>query len=204
MIDIFVACDEKDQKLGDYFLVCMDNIKEVIQSKGYNFHPIQSDNLNVAYLEIRLSDLADKKKLFLAYSHGTEDSLLSSETYLHLNHGYQYFGQSLFYTFSCSSGIKLGPKLIESGCLAFVGYKSVVSIITTYQEIFSLCANHGIKEFIGGMTIKESYISMKEYYTEEIDNTYSKNFIVASELRQNRDSLILLGNGEINMCDFLE
>ena len=193
MIKIILAYDEDNYTLGEYFAYCAFNISQYFNDEQHGIIKITGRVLNSAYIDLELSKHENIPFLFIAYSHGTKHSLISDEEYLSNSSNLLPFQDSFFYTFSCSSGIELGMNLIDNGAKVFIGYKSDVYIITTYQQIFAECANEGMKYFLKGESVENSFLKMIEKHNDEIDNIYSKNFFVASTIRQNRDSLILKG-----------
>ncbi len=193
MIKIILAYDKDNHTLGEYFDYCASDISQYFNDGQHGIVKITGRILNSAYMDLELLKYEKIPFLFIAYSHGTKHSLISDEEYLSNNSNLLPFQDSFFYTFSCSSGIELGINLVDKGARVFIGYKSDVYIITTYQQIFAECANEGMKHFLKGENVRDSFSKMKEKHNEEIDNTYSKNFLVASTIRQNRDSLILKG-----------
>ena len=88
--------------------------------------------------------------------------------------------------------------MIDNGCLCFIGYNKVISIWSTYVQPFVICANHGLKLFFNGINTSQILLEMKKQYNVEIDDIYPKDFIIASILRENRDSLVLHGD-DINI-----
>lgn len=204
MIKFILAYDENNYELGYFFKKCAEDLKESLEEEIHQLAlELSSHKLTSTYLELKMEIYSDTRFIFTAYSHGSEDRLSSSETYLSTNSNLKPFQDSLFYTFSCLSGLKLGNKLIENNCLAFVGYKAEAYIVTRNEDIFKEGANFGLKKFLQGENIESSINQMKNKYSELIDNTFSEFPIVASMLRRNRDGLILLGNGNLLASDLM-
>ena len=192
-------------KLGHFFNLCATDIKKYLSSETHNLILEISDNLlNEVYLDIKMAGLINERFIFTAYSHGQQNKLISLEPYLHTKSNLKPYKYSLFYTFSCLSGIDLGKKLIEEGCFAFLGYTVEACIVTFNEDIFMICTNHGLKEFMSGVNVSDSLKSMKLKHTEMIDKTYSKYPLVASTLRKNRDGLILHGNPDLKIVDLFQ
>lgn len=205
MIKFILAYDEKDTQLGRFFNMCAEDVKQsLIEDKHQLALEISSQKLNTFFFEIALPNYTAKKFIFTAYSHGNEDRLTSNSTYLSVDSDLQPFQNSLFYTFSCLTGVTLGNKLIEKGCLAFLGYRIEAHIITYNEDIFTECSNFGLKRFIGGENISIALKQMKDKHTELIDETYEKYPLVASTLRRNRDGLVLYGNRNLSIDDLSE
>lgn len=200
MIQFILACDEKDPKLGHFFEMCATDVKSNLLPEKHDLAlEIPSQKLTEVYMDMRLSDYTESHFVFLAYSHGNENNLLSPESYLSVNSNLKPFKNTLFYTFSCSTGVNLGSKLIENGCIAFVGYKVEACIVTRNEDIFVECANFGLKTFIAGENVSSSVKQMKNRHTEWIDKTYNKYPLVASTLRKNRDGLVIHGDNTLKI-----
>jgi hypothetical protein len=194
MIEIILAYDKDDSTLGQYFEYCANDISQCFDNQQHNIVKISGRILNSAYIDIQLSgQYTTIPFIFIAYSHGTKTSLKSEEEYLGINSDLQPFTDSFFYTFSCSSGHTLGEHIIQNGARVFIGYNTEIHIITTYQQIFAECANEGMKHFLSGDAIQLAFKKMKDRHNQEIDNIYSKNLLVASTIRKNRDALIMRG-----------
>jgi hypothetical protein len=195
MIKFILAYDEGNVELGYFFNKCAIDLKNsLIADKHFLALEIPSQRLNELYLGLKVEFYTEDKFIFTAYSHGDENRLTSTETYLSTNSNLQPYKNTLFYTFSCLTGVTLGKKLIENGCLAFVGYKIEACIITRNEDIFIECSNFGLKQFILGENIGDSLKQMKDKHSELIDATYKKYPLVASTLRRNRNGLVLYGD----------
>jgi len=195
MITVLLAFDEKDSLLGQYFQLCAERAAQsVASSHPNNMIRIGSQILNSAFLTIKLNEV-DNRFIFLAYSHGSPRELQGGEgRYLSVDDDLTKFKDSFFYTFSCDTAQDLAGVLLSKGCNSFIGYKSKVYIVTTYQEIFANCSNFGLLCFLKGNNISDSFNGMKQNITNQIDGIYATNYLVASVLRSNRESLTLHAN----------
>jgi hypothetical protein len=193
MVEVILAYDEDNNTLGQYFAYCYSDISQYFDGLQHGIVEIKGRILNSAYIDLELAKYEEIPFIFIAYSHGTNVSLISDEEYLGISSNLKPFSNSFIYTFSCSSGHTLGDHLIQNGARVFIGYKTEIHIITTYQQIFAECANEGMKHFLNGDNIKLAFQKMKERHNQEIDNIYSKNALVASTIRKNRDALIMRG-----------
>ncbi len=204
MIKFILAYDENDTQMGRFFNMCAIDLKNsLVADKHELVLEIPSQRLNTYFLEFSLPLYTEAKFIFTAYSHGGEDRLTSSETYLSTDSDLQVFQNSLFYTFSCLTGIHLGSRLVDEGCLAFVGYKIKAHIITHNEDVFTECSNFGLKQFISGKSIGDSLKQMKDKHSELIDATLEKYPLVALTLRRNRNGLILHGNPNLTIDNLL-
>lgn len=201
MTDLIVAFDNQDSSLGVFFSRCAEVLTDSLDD-NWNCISVDSSTLNDVYLEIRTKQFKGSF-IFASFTHGSESSLLaSSGTFIQSPVKKNYLANSFCYCFACLSGRQLGLDLVESGTHTFVGYSNIVSFVWGYVEIFASCAVEGIIHFKNGASITESIDHKKNRYTEEIDKLYMTDFFAASVLMDNRDCLILHGNGGLSTKDF--
>lgn len=91
----------------------------------------------------------------------------------------------IVYTLSCLSASELGPKAVEHGCIAYIGYKDPLWLVTiegsdTDYAFFEIWTS-GAKALIDGKTTEEVYYWLRRRYKfwisywETIDGTTSTN-----------------------------
>jgi len=206
MINTFIAYDDNDGELGDYF-----------EDSHNDIHVVVAANVNITNLSIRGLDCTEvfinntllprngSRFVFIAISHGNEEELWSHEMYVSANNS-ATFVNSLFYSCACSTGFTLGNNLIAAGCLTFIGYFDTVLVNVDYYSTFYACQNFGIKSFLANdETIEISFNKMVDFYNSEIDRLIvgtTDDVIAASSLISNRDCLTILGNTTVTRNDF--
>lgn len=202
MVDIIIAFDEKDRRLGFFFEACKNQLALFLKSASLLYIEANSDKLNELSINSLTQNLSNF--IFSAYSHGDEESLLKSGRYSYLSIAQNgaNFSNSFIYSFSCKTGKKLGREIINYGCHCFIGYRNTVFIWTHRTSIFVQCANHGLIEFLKGNDSQTAFNLMIEKYNEQIDLIYKFDFEVASDLRANRDALIMHGRA-IGLKEFI-
>lgn len=112
------------------------------------------------------------------------------------------------YTLSCSSANELGPKAVEDGCIAYIGYRdplwaTALKSPETDYALFEVWAG-GAKALIDGKTTEEAFYFLKRKYKfwinywEMIVGTGSEDEWMAAPmlmvLEKNLKGLTLLGN----------
>lgn len=200
MADIFIAIDEQDTELGFFINGCKEDFVEYFNTKNHNVNYIHSRILNPAYLEHSLTRV--EPFIFVAYSHGENHRLISSQgEYISTTCNNTLFNNSFFYTVSCLTANELGENLISNNCKSYYGYKSLFNIYSGFNQ-FSHCANLGLILFLEGISTVEVLKQMKDNYNEKIDELYNNHFFQASLLRENRDGLIYLGE-DITIVDLI-
>jgi hypothetical protein len=207
VVSFDVAFDNEEVKLGLYFTNSKEDLEKFLADNhsDYSMHEIRSALCNEVYIEERISQINSSNFVFVAYSHGNEDSLIvKQDSYVDLNKNSQLFVNSFFYSTACATGKKLGEDLIAKGCKAFIGYNQDIRVfLNEYQNIFINCDNQGIKMFILGMSIGEAFESMKNYYTQHIDRLNQLGDpIAASFLVASREALVFFGNRDLVIEDF--
>lgn len=207
MVSINIAYDNQALELGAYFEASKNDLVDFLAANhnDYSIHEIHSARCNEVYIEVRIGAINSQRYLFIAYSHGAEDCLISGgNSYVAVNKNTNLFTNSLFYTTACSAGHKLGEDLINNGCEAFIGYNRVVTVFSDEKQNVSIeCDNCGIKMFILGRTIGDAFSLMKAYYTQQIDRLNQFGDILsASYLVANREALVFFGNPNLTIHDF--
>ncbi|MDF0716946.1 hypothetical protein PY092_12360 [Muricauda sp. 334s03] len=209
MIEFIIAYDERDLELGTYFQKCRDELHTLIQNLpnfSHTANDVPANRCNMAYLEINLGKLRDMPFIIAAYTHGNSKQLVVNGTrFIDTDEDNSYFQNSFFYTNSCSSGIKLGPNLIDNNCSAFIGFDSDVdALLGDYYEDLSIkCDNYGITAFLSQeITAIQAYDQMRDNYTNEIQKLQnSMDILRAGILINARESLVFHGNKELTKTD---
>lgn len=205
MFEILLAVDQEDGVLGSYFQECANDIQSAIEDAGldHNLHIVQSRQLNEIYVGVELDNRNSSRFIFIAFTHGSNEALLAKEVFISTQSNVDKLKNSLTYTFSCSAAALLGQELVNNGCISFFGYNSYAYVVHSHSGLFVECSNFGFKRLIEGATTSESYLDMISKYEEEIDNRYKTEFMVSVYLRKNRDALILRGEQNIRLEDFI-
>lgn len=203
---IIVAYDNLDPELGDYFSACAKQIKESIPNK-YILSNIFNKALNIANIDLELSKINQKKFIFLAYSHGTEKTLVANQkAFIECKTNTKNLKNGFLHTNACSSGQELGKEIIEKGGLAFIGYDEEINVLRSeYQDLFMRCDNYAIIFFINNekSTIKAAFQASKNFYNNKIDELLSHQPLVAAELINARDALVAYGNLDLTIKDII-
>ena len=200
MINVILAIDEEDHILGGFYSDCLrdfENFKTTMCTLSY----IRSNALNEA--SVLMTVPGGQRFVFLAYSHGSENELLSGGVTPYISNSINVtaFKGALFYTCSCSTGKKLGYSLIENECTSYIGYKEKFEIWDFNRQPFVECANYGYKLFTQGENIESIIVKMKEKYDEHIDN-YTNDFFGAAHLLANKNALLALGSMDFSLKHF--
>jgi len=209
MINIFVTYDEKDSDIGYYCEACKSDLEQFLnEQENIQVVYISSDKCNHAYISLILENRSYERFIFVAYSHGNsngESLLCNRKAYLDTYNAH-LFADSMVYAMACSAGEKLGKELIRRGCKIFVGFDKEVRVLEAYKDLFKRCDNWALTLFLGkDISITDAVESMKLEFTKQIDylEEIHNDYISASWLTENRDSLVLYGNKNLTRNDFI-
>src|SRR3989338_7451 len=175
MINVLIAYDDTDDKLGGYFCRCKDHLTVTLQGeiedgRLLTSHEIAGVNCRLGYIEITHESLKEKPFIMVVYSHGVEDAVVSHGTaFIKAGNDNSFYQDSFFYTNSCLSGKKLGRDLITQNCKAFIGYEQSVFAFKEENENISInCDNLGLTAFLTtDITAFDAYTQMKNYLTDK-------------------------------------
>lgn len=198
MTKILIASDEADEKLGSYFKESQDDIYGFLEEKNLQGVCQLIPSAKCTQDDI-ISLTPENPFIFIAYTHGNSGALRCNGADFVSSQNSSNFVDSFFYSTACLTGEKLAQQLIDDGCKAFIGYRkeSMAFGSDHYKTIFINCDNSGIKALLDGsnVTIESAYEKMKKYITQQIDRLINiKDVMVASELVDNREALICLGD----------
>jgi hypothetical protein len=208
MVRFFIAYDEEDLSLGHYFLRCKFDCLtqlEMVPQLSPQITEIPSARCTKEYIEIQTMIHQDEPFVFVAFSHGNENSLVSvNDNYITTETINASFNKTLFYSNSCLTAKKLGPNLIDNGCTTFIGYEQTVDKLLGDNLKTSLkCDTSGLNAFLSqDITVKEAFDQMKIVYSQEISKLERfGDILTAAVLINSRESLVLLGNGDLTKED---
>lgn len=202
MTNFLIICDDRDSKLGHYFAQCYDSLCNFLHEQGFtkSIKAISGMQCTEVNVDLRIEAFSPSKFVFVAYSHGTENSLSTNDdVYVYSSGNISKFANCLFYTTACSCGAFLGKQLIAEGCLAFIGYDKEVRVSLNSLDIFNNCDNAGLYFFWGQeLTIFEAYEKMKKYFTQQAGKLQPFD---RAELIYARDALVFYGNRSLTKHD---
>jgi hypothetical protein len=198
MINTILAVDNEDSGLGSFFTECLQDI-ESFESEAKSLDIVNSNALNDLTISLKLTNIT--KFIFLAFSHGSDDSLVvkGSNPYISSTLNIKRFTDSFFYACACDTGKVLGQTLINNGCASFIGYNDKFTVWGYNTRPFVECANYGYKLFLQGHDIGTIITMMKMKYDEHIDN-YNNDIFGAADLLSNKNALVAYGNHQLNIA----
>lgn len=210
MLDVLLTYDDSDKGsdeipgLDYFFEACAYNFYfEIADTNLCHITEVNGEHLTLNNVNSFLNK-ACKPFLIVAYSHGSDDSLLckdQSNFYIKSGINDNKFSGCIFYTWSCLTGKLLGKTLLKNNCLAYIGYEGTIIAGTGEIASFLESANFGIKLLMEGKDIKQVIYGMYEKYNELIDyhENDKQDFVIASFLRRNRDELVYFGDDNLSI-----
>lgn len=200
MNNLLIIYDNEDARLGSYFASSHQDLNTKLNIIPYiNLQSLSTEQCLSNPIERHISTFGGKPFVFIAYSHGNDDSIsISDETYIHSQNAY-FFAGTLFYSCCCLTAKKLGSKLREQGCRIFIGYNTTItSVAEETDPYFQDCENAFIHNFLAtDNTIQESLRYMYKKYNEMrlflLDNY---DMITASTLEDNLKAFEILCNDD--------
>lgn len=214
MLDVILTYDDTDIGSEDmpgldcFFEACaLDFVEEVFDINATQITEVAGKQLSLNSINSIL-DSKNQPFLLVAYSHGSNDSLLcNNQTNYYIRSGINddKFPNCIFYTWSCFTGIQLGKTLIQNNCRAFIGYEGTIIAGTGEIESFIESANSGIKLLVDGKNIKQVLSGMYGKYNELIDylENEKQDYFIASLLRRNRDELVYYGDENMTISEVI-
>ena len=204
MVNLLLAYDEEDERIGNRFKALADITKMI-------FSNVNILELSSRYLKNDILILEERKKIsvrsaFIAFTHGQENALIGSKDkeFLSSKTDVTAFKGDLMYCFSCLAGITLSKYLIGKGIRCFIGHNKVIYVHTLprYSSFFEKPVKCFISNVFARKSIERCLQETKHEYTQQIDALYGKDYMLASCLLNNRDSLIALGDKSASLNDY--
>lgn len=172
------ATDARFAYLMDYGYWTGAEVVDYALNNGIGVHELTEEHA----VRDRLKDFLGYQDpvFFFHFSHGGEDTLTGQGmTTLICCNSFDEDGNTfspnhillrdrVVYTLSCSSANELGPKAVEEGCAAYIGYRDPLWATTLYSPetdyaLFEVWTG-GAKVLIDGKTIEEVYYWLKRRY----------------------------------------
>ncbi|MDR1317928.1 MAG: hypothetical protein LBK13_13765 [Spirochaetales bacterium] len=205
MVKIVLVIDDADISLGDFFSYCVNKLKKIffnnVTAIEFTSGKIKNDiSINVWLEQIKCNFI------FIALTHGSESELIGSNAlpYVAVDINVSYLKNSFSFCFSCNAGKVLGKEIIDKGGLCFVGHNNTVYANNTglWRELFSKPIVCFWEMFFSGETVFSCINKKKDEYNRIIDKIYETDMFHAMYLLNNRDSLVVYGNGHCCFRDF--
>jgi hypothetical protein len=204
MAKIILAFDEANILLGDFFFYCATELKRIFSTNERVIEFPSGKIENDIGISIQLEKIKGNF-IFIALTHGSESELTcdGSLPYISTKANMLILKNSLSFCFSCNTGKLLGKEMVASGGKCFVGHNNTVYASNyIWKELFAKPILCFWINFFNGKTVFSCVKAKKLEYTRLIDEIYGTDIFHATYLLNNRDSLIVYGDGDCCIRDF--
>ncbi len=170
---------------------CEKTLKHA-QERGITIIDLVKENAN----KNKFDGIISKKnpKLIILNGHGNENSVTGhkDEILIETDSNESILKSKIFYAVSCRSARKLGPKAIEKGALAYIGYdddfifvidknKTATPLKDDYAKLFLEPSNEVALSLIKGNCTKESYLKSQNMFKKNIQKLLTSESPPGSE-----------------------
>ena len=190
-----------------------ENILDDAQERGFTITKLDGDNISKDTLRGRIRNR--QPSLIFFNGHGTTDTLYNNqkEEFITMDSS-DVFNNTIVFARACDSLAELGPKAVENGCHAYMGYKrkfwlafddnhACTPLNDPVAKPIIEGSNVVMKELIKGKRVKEAIEKSHDYASKNImDLIYSKEPLASASLAAiiyNDDALGFEGNGDASV-----
>lgn len=205
MINTVIVCDKDDKELGDFFSLCKYHAIKTSQQHKVTIKELHSEDIDVVNFSNHLLDINQANFLFFSFVHGscTSMTINGHDHFLSTSNNYYTLSNAFIYAFSCYNGMDLADKLLENKAHVYWGYLNKAWVCYDFIDEFEVCALSGFDFFALGNTIENAESMMIARINEEIDEISGINMFAASLLMKNRDAMIIKGDKQMTINDFI-
>lgn len=207
---VIIADDSAECSIRDLCVMLRDSTSQLLEQYQQTHANITVDNVTLSSdvvttnnLSGKLSTINQSNFISFWFGHGEKDRFtMANEAIVTTTVNHYVFSNALIYTFSCYNGQELADELIANKAIAFVGYGKEAYCPLGIDGITSQIAQAFIVSFmIEGKSVKEAVSDLKTAY----DAIVYKNIdpLICMCFQSNRDALVLKGNGDLTINDFI-
>lgn len=207
---VIIADDSAECNIRDLCVLLKNNTVQLLQQ----YQATQKIDVNNVILSSgvvtknniseNLSEINNANFISFWFGHGEEDKFkIANEAIVTTTVNHYVFSNALIYTFSCYNGQELADVLIANKAIAFVGYGKKANCPLGIDNVTSQIAQTFTVSFmIEGKPVKEA---VSDLYTAYDNAVYDKNIdpLIRGYFQTNRDALVLKGNGDLTINDFI-
>lgn len=150
-----------------------------------------------------LQNLSVCQVCFIA-NHGDIKSIAgNNEDIVSVDTDNSLFSGKLLYAVSCSCAKELKDSLVADGLRSFWGYDNELKVWYGYPQYAQGCMA-GMMSLMDGKTVKEAKAAMLAQFNngiEELETQYPDNPILAADLLDDREALVVYGEDDLTLAD---
>lgn len=207
---VIIADDSAECDIRDLCIMLKDNTIQLLQqyqtaqAVDVNNAVLSSDAISKNNISEQLSQINNNHFLSFWFGHGEKDKFkIANDAIVTTTVNHYVFSNALIYTFSCFNGQELADVLIANKAIAFVGYDKEAQCPLGIDDITSEIAQTFIVSFmIEGKQVKEAVSDLKKAYDDAVYNEKIDAFR-RGYFQTNRDALVLKGDGDLTINDFV-
>lgn len=208
---VIIADDSAECDIRDLCITLRDTTSQLLEQYQRAHINIKIDNISLSSDVVTTNNLAEKLSTinlnnFISFwfGHGEKDRFkIANEAIVTTTVNHYAFSNALIYTFSCYNGLELADVLIANRAIAFVGYDKEVQCPLGIDDVTSQIAQTFIVSFmIKGKQLKEAVVDLRNAYDDAVYND-DIDPILRGLFQTNRDTLVLKGNGDLTINDFI-
>lgn len=207
---VILADNSESCDIANLFVMMKDSTIQILEQYATSHKDIDTGNYIFLSDTITKQNLSEKMSLvnsdsFMCcwFGHGKVDSfIIGSEDVVTTTENYYVFSNALIYTFSCLNGKDLADVLVANNAKAFVGYSDYANCPYGIDDITTEIVKSFLSSFLSGKTVDESKADLELSYDNAI---YDESLDPLQRLlfQNNRDNLIVKGNGSLKICDMI-
>ena len=207
---VIIADDSESCDIANLFVMMKDSTIQLLEQYATSHEDIDAKNyiflsntINKQSLSERMSLVNSDSFMCCWFGHGKIDSFrIGSEDLVTTTENYYVFSNALIYTFSCLNGKDLADVLVANNAKAFVGYSDYANCPYGIDDVTSEIVKSFISSFLSGKTVDESKADLELTYDNAIYDE-SLDPLQRHLFQNNRDNLIVKGNGSLKICDMI-
>ena len=207
---VIIADDSEACNISSLCVLLKDATAELLTQFGQTRENVQvatnvycSDEINKHNLAEKVSLLNSNGFLCFLYGHGSEESFsVNTEKIVSTTDNYYIFSNGLIYAFSCLNGNNLADVLVENNAKTFIGYLGYANCPYGIDDVTCGIVLSFISSLLKGKSVSNAVNDLRASYEEAIFNDELEPF-QRSRFQENRDGLVLKGDGTLTINDFL-
>ena len=207
---VIIADDSAECSIRDLCVLLKNNTVQLLQQYqatqriDVNNVILSSGVVTKNNISENLSEINNANFISFWFGHGEKDRFtIANEAIVTTTVNHYVFSNALIYTFSCYNGQELADVLIANKAIAFVGYDKEAQCPLGIDDITSQIVQTFIASFmVEGKSVKEAVSDLKAAYNNAVYNEKIEPFI-RGYFQTNRDALVLKGNGDLTVNDFI-
>lgn len=185
MKTVFIACDSKDPKLGSFLTKSANDFASQLPKSMCKVNNVDCMTPCVP---------TDMNHLVL-FMHGNDEHLKCANEYpFDLS---RFAANGIVISFACLTGKSMGPRLVDNGVQAFIGFTEPYRILRSFEDALIRCQSAAAQAMTAGKEATEIMTDLQSAYTDAALAIHqaTNDPIAASIIYANGNAIILHGDG---------